>query len=97
MCIRDSSVQFVAWGIHPGDLSVFKLKHHRTIEMLSEGGHSIEWSKLSTSMFREAVLRPALGLTEEEGEAKGLLSFCKDAIEAVEAVNNGTHRVAIFP
>ncbi|MCL0101793.1 DUF1015 domain-containing protein [Dehalococcoidia bacterium] len=95
--LQDDSVQFAAWGIHPGNLSVFRLRNHRTVELISEDGHSIEWSKLSTSMFREAILRPALGITEEEGEANGLLSFCKDAIEAVEAVNNGTHRVAIFP
>ncbi|MEE9286064.1 MAG: DUF1015 domain-containing protein, partial [Dehalococcoidia bacterium] len=48
-------------------------------------------------IFREAVLKPALGVDETEAESRGWLAFAQDAAEAVRQVNAGQAQLAIMP
>ena len=88
---------FAVWGLERGCLTVLSLRHQRTVDEIAAAGHSPAWASLSTAIFRETVLKPALGFEEEEdAERQGLLSFSKDAAEAVRKVNDGEAQLAVL-
>lgn len=85
------------WGLETGCLTVLALRTERTVEETAARGHSRAWASLSTAIFRETLLKVALGFEEEEeAERRGLLSFSKDAAEAIQRVNTGQGQVAFL-
>ncbi len=94
--LADGKTLFAVWGLEHRALMLLSLSSGRTVEEIAAHGHSRAWAGLSNSVFREALLMPALGLQEEEAEGRGLLSFSKDALEAVQAVNHGMSQVAFM-
>lgn len=87
---------FALWGMEPGCLLLLSLANIRAIDEIAARGHSRAWAGLANCIFREAILSPVLGLQEEEAEARGLLSFAKNAAEAVEAVDAGSCQIAVL-
>ena len=87
---------FAAWGLEPGCLSLLRLRSPQAIEALAGKGHSPAWAGLATTIFREAVLLPSLGLHEEEAESRGLLTFAEDAAEAVQKVAAREYQVTFL-
>ena len=87
---------FALWGLEPGCLTLLSLSGTATVDGIAAKGHSKAWAGLSNCMFREAILLPALGIQEEEAESKGLLSFSKDAGEAVQMVDAGEAQLAFL-
>lgn len=59
-------------------------------------GRSLAWRGLSPCLFAEALLRPALGLSQQEAEALGLLTYPRDAAEAVAEVRAGRRDLALL-
>lgn len=87
---------FALYGMEHRRLTVLSLRNARTIDEIAGRGHSRAWAGLAYCIFREAILRPVLGLQEEEAEAKGLLSFARDTAEAVQKVNHKQCQVAVL-
>ncbi|MBF8299493.1 MAG: hypothetical protein HW397_542 [Dehalococcoidia bacterium] len=85
---------FALWGLEPGYLSLMSLAGDGPLDAIVAKGHSRAWAGLPNCVFREAILTPALGIQEEEAEAKGMLSFVKDTLEAIQAVSEGKAQVA---
>lgn len=54
------------------------------------------WRNLSPCIFAEALLEPALGMTQQDAEGRSLLSYPRDAVEAVAEVSKGRHDVAFL-
>ena len=94
--LSGAGVLFAVWGVEPGALSVLSLRSQDIIDQIASAGHSRAWAGLSNSVFREAILGPALGLDEESAETRGLLGFCKDAREAIGQVDAGEAQIAFL-
>ncbi len=95
--LQAPDVVFEVWGLEPAMRSSFRLRGSRPLESLTGAGHSAAWACLGPAVFRELVLKPALGIEEEEAETRGLLAFSKHATEAVHRVNTGECQLAILP
>ena len=54
------------------------------------------WRSLSPCIFAEALLEPALGMSQQETEGERLLTYPRDAVEAVAEVQAGRHDVAVL-
>lgn len=87
---------FAVWGTAPDELSLFTLAGQQILDDLVQRGHSRAWSGLANSIFREGILYPILRVREEEAESRGILAFVKDAVEAVNAVNDGVRQMAVL-
>ncbi len=87
---------FEVWGMEPGVRWTLRLRDPLFPKSIA-GARSLAWASLSTTVFREAVLRPALGIEEEEAERRGWLAFAKDATEAIAMVQSGRGQVAFLP
>ena len=95
--LRSPDVVFEVWGLEPAMRSSFRLRGSRPRDSLTAAGHSAAWASLGPAVFRELVLKPALGIEEEEAERRGLFSFSTDATEAVHRVNTGEAQLAFLP
>jgi uncharacterized protein (DUF1015 family) len=95
--LRSPDVVFEVWGLEPRMRSSFRLRGSRPLDSLTSAGHSAAWASLGPAVFRELVLKPALGMEEEEAERKGLFSFSTDATDAVHRVNTGECQLAFLP
>ncbi|MSQ25584.1 MAG: DUF1015 domain-containing protein [Dehalococcoidia bacterium] len=92
-----ADVVFEVWGLEAAQRTSLRLRNPETVGMIAGGNRLRAWASLSTTLFREALLRPALGLHEEEAEHRGLLAFSKDAADAVHQVNTGAFQLAFLP
>lgn len=95
--LEDADVVFEVWGLDSSRRTSLRLRNLETVSMIAGEHHSRAWASLSTTLFREALLIPALGLHEEEAEHRGLLAFSKDAADAVHLVNTGAGQLAFLP
>ena len=94
MALSSGDVLFAIWGLEPGYLSLMSLNGSAPVDKIVTKGHSPAWASLANCIFREAILEPALGFQEEEAERRGLLSFAKDTLEAIQIVNSGQAELA---
>ena len=95
--LATDGVAFEVWGLEPGVRSTLSLKSAATVEQIAAGKASLAWASLGATLFRETILRPLLGASEEEAESRGQLAFGKDAGEAVETVNGGEWQLVFMP
>lgn len=95
--LATSDSVFEGYGFEAASLSSFRPRRTELLDRVAAGAHSRAWAALAPSIFSAAVLRPALGIGEEEAERTGLLTFAKDASEAVHAVNKGEAQLAFLP
>lgn len=52
------------------------------------------WARLSPCLFADVLLQPALGVRQQEAEARGWLTYTRDTAEAVTSVRNGESDIA---
>ncbi len=95
--LERGSALFEVWGLEPGVRWTLRLRDPLTPKTIAGGRRSLAWASLAATIFREAILKPALGVEEEEAERRGWLTFAKDAAEAVARVSSGEHQLAFLP
>ncbi|MBI4236751.1 MAG: DUF1015 family protein [Chloroflexi bacterium] len=78
-----------------GTLRLLRPRDPRALADLMPG-RSATWRDLSPCLFAEALLRPALGLSPQEAENRGLLAYPRDAAEAVAEVRAGRQDLAFL-
>ena len=94
--LDETDALFEVWGLAPGVRSTLRLRSPETVEAIAGDTHSRAWAGLASIIFREAVLKPALGVDEAEAEERGWLIFAQDAEEAVQRVSEGRGQLAFM-
>ncbi len=59
-------------------------------------GQTQAWARLAPCVFLDVLLTPGLGMDQQKAESRGLLSYPRDAAEAIDAVRSGGHDAAFL-
>jgi uncharacterized protein (DUF1015 family) len=79
-----------------GTATVFSIPPGFNVERFMELGKAPAWRELMVAFVHQAVLRPVLGMDEDQAEKQGRINYLKGADEAIALVQSGDYPVALF-
>ncbi|MGA1845001.1 MAG: DUF1015 domain-containing protein [bacterium] len=87
-----------AFGYYTGGrrYTLLVLKHHTDIDDIVPGGGSRAWKSLDVNILHSLIFERILGISAEDFERKGTLSFTPDMIKAIDCVNMKSVQAAVF-